>query len=81
MATPGQPIDAAQVLAARWRADDANPGVIHADLGPGHAPDVVIVDPYRDHDLSDAAAAAVAAHLVALHNAALPARPATETTP
>jgi len=73
------PPTAAQLLAARWRLSEEHPGVILAELGAAHGrPTVAVVDAERALDLPDEAAAAVAAHLVALHNAARPGAAAPE---
>ncbi|MGQ9367727.1 hypothetical protein [Azospirillum sp. ST 5-10] len=65
---------AAELLALPWRPD-GEPGVILADVGQdGPAACVLTVDPHRDAGLSDEDAAALAAHLITLHNAALAAK-------
>jgi len=64
------PITAKDLLAAPWRVCEERPGVVFADLGKPHgSPWLLVVD--DPSELSDADAAAVAAHVVELHNAVI----------
>lgn len=59
----------ADFLNAEWTLSEADPGVILVSPPDDGDPLVIVVDP--DREMPDATAAAIAAHIVALHNAPL----------